>query len=162
MTMTSLPILLPPCSLASPGYGNYPECWTACQDAECAKPNDPTWTGGCPEYVDAAITTWLQLGGRRIDDANGYESAESESRFRSVSHAAGSAAHRNGPAAALTKRGAGMGWQQGRHLAVVSDFGCTHVRCCRYRQQSAVGFAITHSSVPREDIFCERSQAWSR
>lgn len=35
-------------------------------------PNDPSWTEACPDFVDAAITTWFQVGGRRIDDANGY------------------------------------------------------------------------------------------
>jgi 2,5-diketo-D-gluconate reductase A len=40
------------------GYGMYPECW---DDAVC------------PGYINQAVTTWLNVGGRRIDNANSYQ-----------------------------------------------------------------------------------------
>ena len=41
------------------GYGNYPECWSS--------------IGGCGQYVQKAVTTWLQVGGKRIDAADSYQ-----------------------------------------------------------------------------------------
>lgn len=73
-------------------YGSYPECWSTCANAECLTPNPPSFSG-CPEYVHAAVTSFLQLGGRLFDLADSYHN------------------------------------------------------------QIDVGFAITHSNVPREEIF---------
>jgi diketogulonate reductase-like aldo/keto reductase len=56
---------------ASQPYGAYPECFNGCEDAECIKPDSPSFSG-CGEYVDASIATFLQLGGRRIDSADSY------------------------------------------------------------------------------------------
>jgi diketogulonate reductase-like aldo/keto reductase len=41
------------------GYGGYPECWST--------------NGGCGAFVTQAVTTWLSVGGRRIDSANSYQ-----------------------------------------------------------------------------------------
>jgi diketogulonate reductase-like aldo/keto reductase len=59
------------------GFGEYPECWASCVDGECLQP-DPD--GGCGEYTIAAIATWFQLGGRRIDSANGYRNQNAVGR----------------------------------------------------------------------------------
>ena len=56
---------------SSQPYGSYPECFNGCADAECLVPN-PANFSGCGEYVQAAVTTWLQLGGRRIDNSASY------------------------------------------------------------------------------------------
>lgn len=52
-------------------YGTYPECFNGCADAECSSPNPPSFLG-CGEYVDASMATWIQLGGRRLDNSNSY------------------------------------------------------------------------------------------
>lgn len=52
-------------------YGAYPECMNACYDAECFMP-DPAGWAACAQFVEASTSTWLQLGGRRIDNANSY------------------------------------------------------------------------------------------
>lgn len=56
---------------SSQPYGAYPECFNGCEDPECIIPDSPTFSG-CGEYVDSSISTWLQLGGRRIDSADSY------------------------------------------------------------------------------------------
>lgn len=52
-------------------YGQYPECFDACADPQCALPNPPNFSG-CGQFVDASISTWLQLGGRRVDGSDSY------------------------------------------------------------------------------------------
>ena len=56
---------------ASQPYGTYPECFNGCEDAQCIIPDSPGFSG-CAEYVQAAVTTWLQLGGRRVDNSASY------------------------------------------------------------------------------------------
>jgi diketogulonate reductase-like aldo/keto reductase len=56
---------------ASQPYGAYPECFNGCFEATCTQP-DPANFSSCGEYVDAATSTWLQLGGRRIDNSASY------------------------------------------------------------------------------------------
>jgi diketogulonate reductase-like aldo/keto reductase len=56
---------------ASQPYGAYPECFNGCLDPMCSTPN-PVNFSGCGEYVDASIATWLQLGGRRVDNSVSY------------------------------------------------------------------------------------------
>jgi methylglyoxal/glyoxal reductase len=41
------------------GYGAYPECWSV--------------QAGCGQYATQAVQTWIQAGGRRIDNANSYQ-----------------------------------------------------------------------------------------
>ena len=55
----------------SNSYGTYPECYDGCADAECVLP-DPPGFSSCGGYVEAAISTWLQLGGRRVDSSASY------------------------------------------------------------------------------------------
>ena len=62
---------LPPSPLFSWAPGAYPECFNGCLDPECAFPN-PLNFSSCAEYVDAAVSTWLQLGGTRVDNSNSY------------------------------------------------------------------------------------------
>ena len=50
-------------------YGAYPECWKACYDPQCVLP-DPLTFRSCAAFVEAALTTYLQLGGRRIDSSD--------------------------------------------------------------------------------------------
>ena len=57
---------------ASNAYGSYPECMNACYDAECLVWPLPTNFSSCALYVDAAVATWIQLGGRRIDNSASY------------------------------------------------------------------------------------------
>jgi diketogulonate reductase-like aldo/keto reductase len=59
------------------GFGVYPECWASCVDGECQQPDA---NGGCGQYTIAAIETWFQLGGRRIDSANGYRNQNAVGR----------------------------------------------------------------------------------
>ncbi len=40
-------------------YGAYPECWME--------------IAGCGNYTIAAVSSWLQLGGRRLDAADSYD-----------------------------------------------------------------------------------------
>jgi diketogulonate reductase-like aldo/keto reductase len=56
---------------ASQGYGDYPECFNGCEDAQCAVPDSPSFSS-CAEYVDASMSTWMQLGGTRLDNSNSY------------------------------------------------------------------------------------------
>ena len=60
---------------ASIPYGFYPECFNGCLDAQCATPN-PVNFSGCGEYVEASMTTWLQLGGRRLDNSASYHNQQ--------------------------------------------------------------------------------------
>lgn len=57
----------------SPHPPQWPECWNACDDAECVNPDRPTFKG-CPQFVEAAVASFVQLGGRRIDSADTYHS----------------------------------------------------------------------------------------
>ena len=57
--------------LMNNSYGSYPECFNACADPQCASP-DPPGFQGCGEYVQASIASWLQLGGRRVDNSDSY------------------------------------------------------------------------------------------
>ena len=54
-------------SSANAGYNAYPECWIG----------DGGATGGgsgtCGAFVQQAVTSWLQAGGRRLDAANSYQ-----------------------------------------------------------------------------------------
>ena len=54
-------------SSANNGYGAYPECWIG----------DGGATGGgsgtCGGFVQQAVTSWLEAGGRRLDAANSYQ-----------------------------------------------------------------------------------------
>lgn len=52
-------------------YGQYPECWNGCFDPECLAP-DPPGFRSCGMFVEAALSTYLQLGGRRIDSSDSY------------------------------------------------------------------------------------------
>jgi len=52
-------------------YGAYPECDNGCEDPQCSIPDSPTWAG-CGEYVEAAMGTFMQLGGRRLDNSASY------------------------------------------------------------------------------------------
>ena len=56
---------------ASQPYGAYPECFNGCFDAECVLPA-PTNFSSCAEYVEASMSTWLQLGGTRLDNSASY------------------------------------------------------------------------------------------
>ena len=56
---------------ASQGYGDYPECFNGCEDPQCSVPDSPGFSS-CAEYVDASMSTWLQLGGSRLDNSNSY------------------------------------------------------------------------------------------
>jgi len=62
-------------STANP-YGGYPECANDCFDAECMTP-DPAGWASCGGYVQAAQMTWMQLGGRRIDNSASYHNQRS-------------------------------------------------------------------------------------
>lgn len=62
-------------STANP-YGSYPECSNDCFDAECVLP-DPAGWASCGGYVQAAQMTWMQLGGRRIDNSASYHNQRS-------------------------------------------------------------------------------------
>lgn len=44
---------------AAVGYGGYPECWST--------------SAGCGQFAQTAVSTWLSVGGRRIDSANSYQ-----------------------------------------------------------------------------------------
>ena len=57
----------------STSYGTYPECWDACADAQCLTP-DPPGFFSCAQFVEAALFTYLTLGGRRIDNSDSYHS----------------------------------------------------------------------------------------
>jgi len=57
-------------------YGSYPECSNDCFDAQCVLP-DPVGWSSCGGYVQAAHSTWLQLGGRRIDNSASYHNQRS-------------------------------------------------------------------------------------
>lgn len=54
-------------SNANAGYNAYPECWIG----------DGGATGGgsgtCGAFVEQAVTSWLEAGGRRLDAANSYQ-----------------------------------------------------------------------------------------
>ena len=54
-------------SSANAGYNAYPECWIG----------DGGATGGgsgtCGGFVQQAVTSWLEAGGRRLDAANSYQ-----------------------------------------------------------------------------------------
>ena len=54
-------------------YATYPECWNACYDAQCLTP-DPPGFNSCAQFVDAAIATFLQFNGPRIDSSDSYHS----------------------------------------------------------------------------------------
>jgi 2,5-diketo-D-gluconate reductase A len=54
-------------------YGAYPECWNGCYDPQCVAP-DPPGFRSCGAFVEAALATYLQLGGRRIDSSDSYHS----------------------------------------------------------------------------------------
>ena len=54
-------------------YGAYPECWDACADPQCLTP-DPPGFFSCAQFVEAALFTYLSLGGRRIDNSASYHS----------------------------------------------------------------------------------------
>jgi diketogulonate reductase-like aldo/keto reductase len=56
---------------ASQPYGEYPECFNGCYDPVCVAP-DPSNFSSCGPYVNAAVASWLQLGGRRIDNSASY------------------------------------------------------------------------------------------
>lgn len=60
------------------GYGVYPECWSSCSDGQCYDPLPNG--GGCSKYAEAAIMSWFQLGGRRIDNANSYHNQDAIGR----------------------------------------------------------------------------------
>lgn len=57
-------------------YGSYPECANDCFDAQCVLPDPAGWSS-CGGYVQAAQMTWLQLGGRRIDNSASYHNQRS-------------------------------------------------------------------------------------
>jgi hypothetical protein len=52
-------------------YGAYPECWNGSFDPQCLTP-DPPGFRSCGMFVEAALATYLQLGGRRIDFSDSY------------------------------------------------------------------------------------------
>lgn len=56
---------------ASNPYGAYPECFNACFDPLCLAEN-PSDFSSCTPHVEASVTTWLRLGGRRIDNSASY------------------------------------------------------------------------------------------
>jgi alcohol dehydrogenase (NADP+) len=47
---------------AAVGYGGYPECWST--------------SAGCGGFAQTAVSTWLSVGGRRIDSANSYQNQD--------------------------------------------------------------------------------------
>ena len=57
-------------------YGSYPECANDCSDPQCVLPDPDGWSS-CGGYVQAAQMTWLQLGGRRIDNSDSYHNQRS-------------------------------------------------------------------------------------
>jgi len=57
-------------------YGDYPECANDCFDAQCVAPDPAGWMS-CGGYVQGAQMTWLQLGGRRIDNSDSYHNQRS-------------------------------------------------------------------------------------
>jgi diketogulonate reductase-like aldo/keto reductase len=55
----------------NPFYGSWPENWNECiEDPTCATPDPPGAAGN--SYCQSAISTWLTLGGRRIDTSASY------------------------------------------------------------------------------------------
>lgn len=44
---------------AAVGNGGYPECWST--------------SAGCGAWARSSVSTWLSVGGRRIDAANSYQ-----------------------------------------------------------------------------------------
>jgi hypothetical protein len=59
------PLIALVCVLDSPySYGGYPECW--------AEIDPKGKVVGCGGWAARAVLTWLELGGRRIDNANRY------------------------------------------------------------------------------------------
>jgi diketogulonate reductase-like aldo/keto reductase len=54
-------------------YGAYPECWNGCYDPGCLMPDPPSFRS-CGDWVEAALATYIQLGGRRIDSSDSYHS----------------------------------------------------------------------------------------
>lgn len=70
---------MPLCGLGTGGYGNgkyqnlgeYPECWTDMHPD--ASGNIPHPGIDCSKEVTNATLTWLQVGGRRIDNGDSYE-----------------------------------------------------------------------------------------
>jgi len=60
-------------SNSSFSFGQYPECFDGCYDAMCLQPNPVNFSlSSCGLYVNAAISIWLQIGGRRIDNSASY------------------------------------------------------------------------------------------
>ena len=60
-------------------YGSYPECANDCFDAQCALPDPDSkalWDS-CGGFVQGSQSTWLQLGGRRIDNSASYHNQRS-------------------------------------------------------------------------------------
>ena len=56
-------------------YAQYPpaECFNACDDPMCIIPDSVNFTlSSCEKFVQAAVSTWIQLGGRRIDGSASY------------------------------------------------------------------------------------------
>ena len=56
-------------------YASYPpaECFNACNDPMCVIPDPVNFTlTSCEKFVQAAVSTWIQLGGRRIDGSASY------------------------------------------------------------------------------------------
>ena len=56
---------------ASVPFGTYPECFNGCYDAQCLTP-DPANFSGCAVHVQAAVFTFLKLGGPRLDGSASY------------------------------------------------------------------------------------------
>lgn len=55
----------------NPFYGSWPENWNECiEDPTCAAPDPPGAAGN--SFCQSAISTWLTLGGRRIDTSTSY------------------------------------------------------------------------------------------
>ena len=55
----------------NPFYGSWPENWNECiEDPTCAAPDPPGAAGN--SFCQSAISTWLTLGGRRIDTSASY------------------------------------------------------------------------------------------
>eukprot|EP00729_Bicosta_minor_P002069 gene2069-18842_t len=76
-------VKMPLCGLGTGGYGNgvyqklgvYPECWTDMHpDASGSIPHPGV---DCSAEVKNATLTWLQIGGRRIDNGDSYEDMHS-------------------------------------------------------------------------------------
>ena len=75
-------VLMPVVGLGTGGYtgtnmvyAQYPpaECFNACDDPTCIIPDPENFTlTSCEKFVQASVSTWLQLGGRRVDGSASY------------------------------------------------------------------------------------------